>query len=117
MRRRQKARSARQNPYNRNHRDDFLLVHATDVSLVSFSQDPQCVTFETVLMGTKRGKAMVADSLKTYGAGRSVLVDRDNRILAGNKTVEAAGTMPIQIVETDGSTLVVVKRTDLCCLP
>jgi hypothetical protein len=63
--------------------------------------------------GTKRGRKMVADSLKSYGAGRSILVDKDDRILAGNKTVQAAGDMPVQIVETDGSTLVVVKRTDL----
>ena len=63
--------------------------------------------------GTKRGKAMVADSLAEYGAGRSVLVDRDNRIVCGNKTCEAAGDMPIRVVETDGTELVVVKRTDL----
>lgn len=56
---------------------------------------------------------MVADSLRDFGAGRSVLVDKDNRILAGNKTVEAAGDMPIRVVETDGTELVVVKRTDL----
>ena len=63
--------------------------------------------------GTTRGRKMVSDSLKEYGAGRSVLVDKDDRIIAGNKSVSAAGDMPVQIVETDGSTLVVVKRTDL----
>jgi len=63
--------------------------------------------------GTKRGRKMVADSLKDYGAGRSVLVDKDNRIIAGNKTVESAADMPIQIIETDGTRLIVVKRTDL----
>jgi hypothetical protein len=63
--------------------------------------------------GTKRGRKMVADSLKQYGAGRSILVDKDNRIIAGNKSVQAAGDMPIKVVESDGSELVVVKRTDL----
>lgn len=63
--------------------------------------------------GTKRGRKMVADSLKEYGAGRSILVDKDDRIIAGNKSVSAAGDMPIRVVETDGSELVVVKRTDL----
>jgi hypothetical protein len=63
--------------------------------------------------GTKRGRKLVADSLKEYGAGRSVLVDRDGRIIAGNKTVESAQDMPVRVVETDGSELVVVKRTDL----
>jgi len=63
--------------------------------------------------GTRRGRKMVADSLKEYGAGRSILVDKDDRILAGNKTVQAAGDMPVRVIETDGTTLVVVKRTDL----
>jgi hypothetical protein len=63
--------------------------------------------------GTKRGRELVADSLKEFGAGRSVLVDRDGRIIAGNKTVESAGDMPVRVIESDGSELVVVKRTDL----
>jgi hypothetical protein len=63
--------------------------------------------------GTQRGRQMVKQSLAEYGAGRSILIDRDNRIVAGNKTVEAAGDMPVRVVETDGTELVVVKRTDL----
>jgi hypothetical protein len=63
--------------------------------------------------GTKRGRKMVADSLKEYGAGRSVLVDRDNRIIAGNKTMESAGDMRVRVIETDGTELIAVKRTDL----
>jgi hypothetical protein len=63
--------------------------------------------------GTKRGRKMVADSLREYGAGRSVLVDKDDRIIAGNTTVKNAGDMPVRVVETDGTELVVVKRTDL----
>ena|ERR1700722_8732281 len=66
--------------------------------------------------GTKRGKKMVAQSLKDYGAGRSVLADRDGRIIAGNKTVENAGAAGIEdviLVPTDGTKLVVVQRTDL----
>jgi hypothetical protein len=63
--------------------------------------------------GTKRGRKMVSDSLKGYGAGRSVLVDRDDRIIAGNKTVDSAGDMPVRVIETDGTELIAVKRTDL----
>jgi hypothetical protein len=63
--------------------------------------------------GTKRGRKMVADSLREYGAGRSVLVDKDDRIIAGNTTATNAGDMPVRVVETDGTELVVVKRTDL----
>ena len=63
--------------------------------------------------GTKHGKKMVADSLKEYGAGRSILLDKDDRIVAGNKTAFAAGDMPVRIIETDGTELIAVKRTDL----
>lgn len=59
---------------------------------------------------------MLAQSLKKYGAGRSVLVDRKGRIIAGNKTVEqakAAGLKRVVVVPTDGNKLVVVQRTDL----
>lgn len=67
--------------------------------------------------GTKRGAEAVAKSLRDYGAGRSVLVDRNGNVLAGNQTVKAASAAGIDqdviVVETDGSQLVVVQRTDL----
>lgn len=66
--------------------------------------------------GTPRGRGMVETSLQKYGAGRSVLVDRNGKLIAGNKTSEAAaaiGLDKVQVVQTDGSTLVVVQRTDL----
>jgi hypothetical protein len=66
--------------------------------------------------GTKRGGEMLADSLRTYGAGRAVLVDRNNRVIAGNKTVEAAraaGMKSIAVIESDGDVLVAVQRGDL----
>jgi hypothetical protein len=66
--------------------------------------------------GTKRGRDAVARSLKDYGAGRSVLIDRDGRIIAGNKTVEqanAAGITDVLVVPTDGTQIVAVQRTDI----
>jgi hypothetical protein len=67
--------------------------------------------------GTKRGADAVAKSLRDYGAGRSVLVDRNGNVLAGNQTVKAVSAAGIDqdviVVETDGSQLVVVQRTDL----
>jgi len=66
--------------------------------------------------GTKRGRDLLEESLGKYGAGRSVLVDRNNRVIAGNKTVEAAraaGMKSIAVIETDGSSLVAVRRGDL----
>lgn len=65
--------------------------------------------------GTERGRYMVEASLRETGAGRSILADREGRIIAGNKTLEAAADMglDIQVVQSDGRRLVVVQRTDL----
>jgi len=65
---------------------------------------------------TKRGRELVEKSLKKYGAGRSVLVDKNNRIIAGNATVEqarAAGIKRIAVIEGDGSILIAHRRGDL----
>ena len=65
--------------------------------------------------GTERGRYMVETSLRETGAGRSILLDADGRIIAGNKTFEAATDigLPVRIVETDGTELIAVQRTDL----
>jgi hypothetical protein len=66
--------------------------------------------------GTPRGRGMVETSLSKYGAGRSVLVDRNGQTIAGNKTVEAAGAIGLEnvvVVKTRGDQLVVVQREDL----
>src|SRR5580704_9618041 len=65
---------------------------------------------------TRRGRELLGHSLQKYGAGRSVVLDCHDRVIAGNKTVEAAvaaGMKSISIVETDGSSLVAVQRGDL----
>ena len=59
---------------------------------------------------------MLEKSLRAYGAGRSILLDKHGRIIAGNKTVQVAaeiGMDDLVIVETDGSQMVAVKRNDL----
>jgi hypothetical protein len=66
--------------------------------------------------GTKRGRALLRESLEKYGAGRSVVLDCHDRVIAGNKTVEAAragGMESVAVIETDGSSLVAVQRGDL----
>jgi hypothetical protein len=66
--------------------------------------------------GSVRGRKMLEDSLRKLGAGRSVLVDREGRVIAGNKTIETArklGLKEIAVIETDGETLVAVRRGDL----
>lgn len=65
--------------------------------------------------GTERGKELIAKSLNKFGAVRGIAVDKDNRIIAGNKTVENAieqGIEDVIIVETTGDELVVTQRTD-----
>ena len=66
--------------------------------------------------GTEFGQHLIEKSLRENGAGRSILLDKNNRIIAGNKTAENAAAIDLDdvvIVETDGTKLVAVKRTDI----
>jgi hypothetical protein len=66
--------------------------------------------------GTHRGRAVLETSVRRYGFGRSVLADKHGRMIAGNKTLEAAaalGNPAVKVVQTTGAELVVVQRTDL----
>lgn len=81
------------------------------VELADLAQDP-----ENRRRRTARGKQMLATSLRAVGAGRSIVIDEENQILAGNGVVEealAAGMTKLQVVETDGQTIVAVRRTNL----
>ena len=65
---------------------------------------------------TPEGMGLLEKSLRQFGAGRSVLVDKDNNIIAGNGIVEAAqnaGITKTRVIETTGDELVVVKRKDV----
>ncbi len=64
---------------------------------------------------TDKNKRIIRKSLEDCGAGRSVLVDKDNFLIAGNGVYEQAQELgiPVRVIETDGKELVVVKRTDL----
>lgn len=63
----------------------------------------------------ERNKKAIADSVAQFGAGRSILVDADGIIRAGNGTAEAWKQTggKVRVVESDGKELIVVKRTDL----
>ena len=66
--------------------------------------------------GTEFGDHLMDDSLRKFGLGRSILLDKNDRIIAGNKTTEKAAELGFEnvlIVETDGNTLVAVKRKDI----
>lgn len=62
---------------------------------------------------TEAGKKMLRKSLKELGFGRSILVDKNNRIIGGNGVCEVAEQANTIVVETTGDELVVVKRTDI----
>ena len=63
-----------------------------------------------------RNIGVVADSLNAVGAARSIVVDENNVVMAGNGVLEAAaqaGITKLQIVEADGETIIAVKRRGL----
>ena len=65
--------------------------------------------------GTKRGKDLLRKSLQELGGGRSILLDKDGNIIAGNKTFEAAqeSGIKIRVIEAGKDELVAVQRSDL----
>jgi hypothetical protein len=66
--------------------------------------------------GTERGRHLLETSLQELGAGRSILLDKHGRIIAGNKTAETAneiGMEDVEVVRSDGRRLVAVQREDL----
>lgn len=66
--------------------------------------------------GTEKGKFLIEKSLKELGAGRSILLDKNNRIISGNKTIELAiklGFKKVRIIDSDGKYLIAVLRTDV----
>ena len=66
-----------------------------------------------------RNVAMIVDSIQELGCGRSILIDEDGRILAGNATYEAlveAGITKVRVVEGNGDEIVAVQRSDLTSL-
>jgi len=68
-----------------------------------------------VNIGTERGRQMLEESLRRYGAGRSILIDKQNRIIGGNKTHEEAGALGFKrviVVDSDGTDLVAVRRVE-----
>jgi hypothetical protein len=64
----------------------------------------------------EQGQNKIRQSIKTNGLGRSIVISNDNVIAAGNHITEGAiseGIKDAIIVESDGTKLVIVKRTDI----
>lgn len=67
-------------------------------------------------VGTEYGQRLIEKSLSEFGAGRGILLDKNGRIIAGNKTVENAAAIGLEdviIVPTDGTKIVATMRTDI----
>ncbi len=65
--------------------------------------------------GTDRGRHLLAESLSKLGAGCSIVCDRNGTVIGGNKTLESAQKLglEIEVVHTQGDKLVAVIRDDL----
>jgi len=88
-----------------------MAKHLYDLNLADIAPDNRNAN-----KGTERGAGMLEHSLRTYGAGRSILLDKNNRVIAGNKTLEQAaqiGLDDVMVVDSDGTKLVAVRRTDV----
>jgi len=65
---------------------------------------------------TAENIGMLVDSLQETGAGRSILIDENKQIIAGNGVVEAApaaGIEKVRIIHAEPNELIAVQRTGL----
>lgn len=62
-----------------------------------------------------KNKRLIQKSLVDCGAGRSILIDKEDCIIAGNGVYEQAQELglKVRVIESDGSELIAIKRTDL----
>ena len=61
-----------------------------------------------------KNKKLIKKSIEDVGYGRSIVIDSENEVICGNGILsQTDNKTPIKVIETDGSELVVVKRTDL----
>lgn len=66
--------------------------------------------------GTPRGQKLIRESLKEFGPGRSLVVDKNDKFVAGGQTSKAAlaeGYTDVLEVTAPPGVLVIVKREDL----
>lgn len=82
-------------------------------SLADLTSDPH-----NARKHTPRNVGMIEDALREVGAARSIVIDEDGVVLAGNATIEAAaaafgGDVPVRVIPTDGREIVAVQRVGL----
>ena len=69
---------------------------------------------KNVRIHPEANKTAINKSLSELGAGRSILLDADDVLIAGNGVFEQAKELgiPVKVIESDGTELIAVKRTD-----
>jgi DNA modification methylase len=80
------------------------------IDLSELTSDPQ-----NARSHPEKNKEAILSSLARFGAGRSIVVDSEGIVRAGSGTVEAAkqlGIDKIQLIQSDGKSLVGVYRDD-----
>jgi DNA modification methylase len=80
-------------------------------SLAALVADPQ-----NRRLYNARNLQAIATSLQSVGAARSIVIDEDNVVLAGNGVREAAtvaGLTRVRVIEADGSEVIAVRRRGL----
>ena len=70
---------------------------------------------ENARIHDERNQEAIGQSLRDLGTGRSILIDSDNVIIGGNGVYAQAKELglPVRVIESDGTELIAVKRTDL----
>jgi hypothetical protein len=83
----------------------------TETDISKLTPDPNNARKRTPLSAS-----VIRKSLEQFGAARSIVVDENDVIRAGNGTFEEAGQLGIEkvvTIEVDGNTIVAVKRRGL----
>jgi DNA modification methylase len=65
---------------------------------------------------TDNSTRLIQESLQRYGAARSIVIDEDNRILAGNGTIagaQALGLTKLKVIDAAGDEIIAVRRSGL----
>jgi len=71
---------------------------------------------KNVRVHNPRNQGVIQEAIERVGAARSIAIDEDLTVMAGNATVEAAmaaGVRHVLVVPSDGSVLVAVQRSGL----
>src|SRR4051794_2049967 len=92
-------------------RHDVASPDDNPVDLALLTPDPR-----NARRHSDRNLALIEQSLREVGAARSIVIDEDGVVLAGNATVQAAtnaGLTHVRIVEAEGADLIAVRRTGL----